>query len=110
MAERDLPVEAGQYVEAEQHHRIDQHLRRLEQVVAAEREGQGARRRQQRGDADDLPGAQAEAGVLAGGGGTRALERRHDHTRVTRTRPNRPEGLTSSTPMMIASATVSLSS
>src|SRR5216684_2496264 len=108
--ERDLAVEARQHVEAEQDDGIDQDLRRLEQVVAAEREGQHAGRCQQRGNAGDPPGAQTQAGIVSGGSGAGGLDGDHDHTRVTSTRPNRPEGLTRSTPMMITSATVSFSS
>ena len=61
MAERDLAVEAGQHVEAEQGDRVDQHQRHLEYVVVAERERQ--RDRECERDRRDGEPAQVEAAV-----------------------------------------------
>ena len=51
MAERYLAVVAGQQVEAEQSDRVDQHLRKLKQMIAAGEEGQ-----RQRGDPEQAEG------------------------------------------------------
>src|SRR6185503_12263447 len=81
-------VVAGEDVEPEQRDGIHQHQGQLEGAVVADHEGQRAGYHQQRDDQEVVP----------------------LHTRVTCTLPKKPEGLTSSTPMMITSATDSFSS
>ena len=95
VAERDLAVEAGQEVEAEQRDGEDEHLRALIDVVARgdEREGERDDRDRQRQKAP-----QCAVGSAIG------------HTLATRRRPNSPDGRQTRTAMMIASATESLTS
>src|SRR5205814_8544527 len=88
VAERDLPAVAGEDVQAEERDRVHQHQGQLEGAVVAEQERQRARQTQK----------------------NRRQENIFLHTRVTWTLPKKPEGLTSSTPMISTSATESLSS
>src|SRR6185369_321198 len=93
VAERDLAVVAGQHVEPEQRDRVREHERDLEDAVVGDEERQRAREHEQHREARELA----------------AIEPAHQ-TRTTWTLPNRPEGLTTRTPMMTTSASVSLSS
>src|SRR5262249_57417046 len=89
--ERDLTVVAREHVETEQRDRVDEHLRELEEPEPTEDERQHHRHRDHDGAGDhERPPV--------------------THTRRTTARPKRPLGLTTSTMMMIASATVSFSS
>ncbi len=110
VAERDLAVVAGQDVEAEQRDRVDQHQRELERAVVADQERQRAGGDQQHARARSSCRrrrlAAGESGAAAAG--TTALIRPSYASHVHR--PNRPDGLTSSTPMISTSATVSFSS
>src|SRR5262245_525974 len=92
MAQRELAVEASEHVQPEDRDRVDVNLGKLEEPEVAQRERQRAgdqREDQQAGDAPQ----------------TRAA-----HTRFTTVVPKSPVGLTSNTTMIIASATVNLSS
>src|SRR6185312_14638462 len=89
VAERDLTVVADQKIEAEQCDGVDDHHRRLEGVIGAEHKRQ---REQHNGERREAGGVDLAAA----------------HTRGTTVRPKRPEGLRSSTPTMITSATLSL--
>ena len=95
MAQRYLAVEAGQEVEAEQRDGEDEHLRALIDMVARSDEREGER---DDSDRDGDEGAQRAVGVG------------HGQTLATRRRPNNPDGRQTSTAMMIASATESLTS
>ncbi len=89
VAQRHLAVEAGEDVEPQQHDRIDDDHGELEHVIAAQNERQDDEERAHRREPQGRLIARA-------------------HTRVTRVRPKRPEGRSSSTPTMMTSATVSL--
>src|SRR6185437_156140 len=95
VAERDLPVEPGQNVEAKKRDGEDQHLGALVEAIARgeERNGEGDDHDRGRDDRSDAP-----------------VPPRHRHTRATRRRPNRPEGRQTRTATMIASATESFTS
>ena len=92
VAERELAVEAGQQVEAEDGDRVDQHQRQLEDEEVLRRERNG--NRQQDPDQQDRA---AERQRRAGAGDGKGLGRFHGQTRCTWTRPNRPPGRTTST-------------
>ena len=94
VAERDLAVEAGEQVEADQRDGEDQHLRALIEVIAGSHERESQRRREC-SDRQDRP---------------RRDRTRHGQTLAAIRRPNRPDGRQTSTPTMIASATESLTS
>ncbi len=91
VAERNLAVEAGEQIEAEERDGEDQHLRTLVEMVARrkERKGEPACEDRERHDEPHVG---------------------HRQTLATRRRPNRPEGRQTSTPTMIASATESFTS
>ena len=93
VAERDLPVVAGENVGAEHRNRVIEHHGELEDPITRDEKRQRHGKRQRRGD-----------------GGHAPIRARHGHTRVTTDRPNRPDGLTTSTPMMTRSATLSFNS
>src|SRR6185369_9255254 len=79
VAERNLSVEPGEDVQAEQGDRVDQDQRELEGAVFADEERQRAGRQQGNRDHEEVAIA---------------------HTRVTWTLPKKPEGRTVSTPMI----------
>ena len=97
VAQRDLAVEAGQEIEAEQRDRVDEHLGDLIDMIAARR-----RTGRRRAISPTASGDQDAA--------TRRSPSAIGHTLATRRRPNRPDGRDTKTPMMIASATDSLTS
>ena len=79
-------------------------------MIIADRERQRGGERDQRQRADPAPGAGAETAVTCGGGVLRHGEAfAHRHTRRTIAVPNKPFGRNTSTSMISASATVSLS-
>ena len=112
VAERDLAVVAGEDVEAEHGDGVDHHHRQFEHVIFAQAERQ--RRDQcdghQRGDPP--PGAGGQSGVAIAGKRFRSNDGDafvHLHTRRTIAVPNKPFGRNTSTRMINANATVSLS-
>ena len=88
VAERKLAVVTGQEIEAEQRDGVDEHLRELIEMIAAHPERRGDRKSQR-----EAPG-----------------ETDAHQTLATIRRPNRPEGLATSTPTMMTRATDSFTS
>ena len=98
---------AGQQIEAEQRDRIDQHLRELVEMIAARE-----RRQSNRENRDGIQPSREIDIQRPSAFATSSVAGKVDmaQTLATMRRPNRPEGLTTSTPTMMTSATESLTS
>src|SRR5262245_13327390 len=104
MAERELPVEAGEEIEAENCNAVDDRERDLKDVEILHHERDHGEEHQSGSEQDDPPRRNRNASD----GGDRRLARfdraLQHHTLVTTGRPNRPLGFTHSTATMMQSA------
>ncbi len=112
MAERDLAVVAGEDVKAEHGDGVDHHHGQLEHVIFAQPERQRGGKRDRHQCSDPPPRAGGQPGIAVAGeqlGSDDGDAFVHAHTRRTMAVPNRPFGRNTSTRMISANATVSLS-
>ena len=110
---RELAVEAGQQIEAEDRQPVDHHLGQLEDDKALEHEGQHHRDHQnarQHPMAGRGPGRPLRAVRPDGGCEECGILWRRRHTRLTTLRPKIPAGRTISTATITNSAIVSFRS